>query len=320
MSTDSRVLAVQNKNMKLCCLVPVYNEAKHLDKFLRQLASFLENLTTEYNILCVNDGSSDESESIIKSCALDLNISSISLSRNFGKEIAISAGLEHCDADAVIIIDSDFQHPFAVINDFIREWQNGFDMVYGIRKSRKEDSRLRRAFTKSFYSLMRVASKVNIVPNAGDFRLLDRRVVKAIASCKERSKFMKGLYAWVGYSAKEIYYETNERETGTSSFNFMSLLELSITGITAFSNIPLRAWALIGAGISTISILFALIIVTKTIFFGIDVPGYASVMTGIFFFGGVQLLSIGILGEYVARIFNEVKNRPAYIIKSKTGI
>ncbi|MBT6207772.1 MAG: glycosyltransferase family 2 protein [Francisellaceae bacterium] len=318
-SISERQQNLSNKTLNLCCLVPVYNEETHLLEFLTQLGETLAEISNEYSIICVNDGSSDNSESIIQQCAKSLPIKSISLSRNFGKEIAISAGLEHSDSDAIIIIDSDFQHPFSIIKEFVDEWATGFDMVYGIRRSRNQESGLRRLFTNCFYRVMRFASQVNIIPNAGDFRLLDKRVVKALCSCQERSKFMKGLYAWVGYSSKPIFYNTNPRATGKSTFGFLSLLELSITGITAFSNIPLRAWTLIGASISSFSFIFAIYIAIKTMVFGTDLPGYTSVIVGIFFFGGVQLLSIGILGEYIARIFNEVKNRPAYIVKSKIG-
>lgn len=303
----------------LSCIVPVYNEQTGIAKFIQELENYLKSLVNFYEIILVDDGSTDSTANIIEAFSGNQKIKLIQLSRNFGKEIAISVGLEYCQGDVAIILDSDFQHPFNLIPLFLEHWYKGYDMVYGIRENRDSETLLKRCLTKLFYKLMHSLTKEKIVPNAGDFRLLDRKVIDALNACEERNRFMKGLYAWVGFSSIGVPFLVPKRQTGKSTWHFNNLAELAITGITSFSNVPLRIWSCIGLVVSGISFAYALFMICKTLIFGVDLPGYPSLMVAIMFFGGVQLLSVGILGEYIARIFNEVKHRPKYIIKRKVG-
>jgi glycosyltransferase involved in cell wall biosynthesis len=309
---------LQNKKFLLSCIIPVFNEQSGIAKFILELENYLKALTNFYEIILIDDGSTDNTAEIITSFT-NSKIKFLQLSRNFGKEIAISVGLEYCQGDAAIIIDSDFQHPFNLLPSFIEHWQQGYDMVFGIRQSREHETKFKRILTKCFYKILHLLTKEKIVPNAGDFRLLDRKVIDALNACGERSRFMKGLYAWVGFASIGIPFKAPKRQLGKSAWHFHNLAELAITGITSFSNVPLRIWSLIGFFVSCSSFLFAVYMVFKTLIYGVDLPGYPSLMVAIMFFGGIQLLSIGILGEYIARIFNEVKQRPKYILSKKIG-
>lgn len=321
MSPANRKAQLQQNNVFISCIVPAYNEAAGIKKFLQTLVTKLQSLHHPYEIIVIDDGSKDQTSVIVEALANESNnsIKLISFSRNFGKEIALTAGLEHASGDAVIIIDADFQHPLDLIPIFLEKWSEGYDMVYGIRKDRKNETATKRAFSQLFYKLLGLSANINIPPNAGDFRLLDRAVVASLNTCKERSRFMKGLYAWVGFNSVAVPFDVQERTTGKSSWSFFKLTKLGIGGIISFSDLPLQVWGFIGFVISAISFAYGLYIVLKTLIFGVDVPGYATIVVAIMFFGGIQLLSIGILGEYIARIFNEVKNRPAYIIAKKSG-
>ncbi len=301
-------------------IVPVFNEEKNLNAFVKALGETAQKLTEHYEIILIDDGSRDNSLALIEAQTQnDARIKMISLSRNFGKENALTAGLEHCQGDVAIMIDADFQHPFSTIDEFLANWSLGYDMVYAVRKDRRNESRLKRFLTQGFYRLIDRLSATKIPMNASDFRLLDRKVINAINDCREYNRFMKGLYAWVGFKSIAVTYEVQNREGGASSFSFKRLLELALTGIFSFSNIPLRIWSLIGLFISSISFVYALFIVFDTLIFGVDTPGYATIVVAIMFFGGVQLLSIGILGEYIGRIFSEVKKRPKYLIDKSIG-
>jgi glycosyltransferase involved in cell wall biosynthesis len=247
------------------------------------------------------------------------HIKLLALSRNFGKENALTAGLEHCTGDVAIILDSDFQHPLEMIPVFLKHWGEGYEMVYGVRENRDDESSVKRGFANLFYWLMAKITKIDIPSNAGDFRLLDRKVVDSLNQFQERSRFMKGLYAWVGFKRLAVPFKVQERAAGKSSWGLGRLTELAITGITSFSDIPLRVWGFIGFVISLISLVYAIYIITVTLLFGADLPGFPSIIVALMFFGGIQLLSIGILGEYIARIFSEVKQRPKYIVEQKHG-
>lgn len=314
-TTKLRNKLLTDKSIKLSCIIPTHNESETIIDFLNTLAQKISTYTENFELIVVDDGSTDDTVELL----FKNNISKtklIKLSRNFGKETALTAGLEYASGDATILIDADFQHPIDTIDEFIRLWSNGYDMVYGVRKNRNDESRLKRKLTQSFYKIMQKITNINIIPNAGDFRLLDKKVVNSLNSCHERARFMKGLYAWVGFKSTGVIFEVVERKAGTSSWSFGKLTELAITGITSFSNIPLRVWSFIGFIISAMSFGYACYQITVTMIYGVDVPGYSSLMVAIMFFGGVQLMSIGILGEYIARIFNEVKQRPKYIIES----
>ena len=316
---NERISKVQKKSMFVSCIVPVYNEQEGIAKFVDSLEQQIKIVTDHYEIILIDDGSEDNSAGIINSLVKPQLIKFIQLSRNFGKEHAITAGLENCAGDICIIIDSDFQHPLELIPTFIKHWQQGYDMVFGIRRNRDNETKIKRILTKCFYGLIKLLTKEHIVPNAGDYRLLDRTVVDALNKCEERGRFMKGLYAWVGFTSIGVPFTVPKRATGKTSWHFNSLAELAITGITSFSNVPLRIWSFLGLLVSFISFSYAVFMICKTIIYGVDLPGYPSLMVAIMFFGGIQLLSVGILGEYIAKIFNEVKHRPKYIISKKLG-
>lgn len=308
---------IETKQVYISCIVPVFNEQSNIVKFINALEKELTAITNKFEIIIVDDGSKDKTLEKAESL-VNPRIKILGLSRNFGKENALTAGLEYATGDVAILIDADFQHPFSMLTKFLKHWSEGYDMVYGVRKNRLNETILKRLFTKFFYILLK-SSNTNIPPDAGDFRLLDRKVIDAINSMDERNRFMKGIYAWVGFNSIAIPFDVAKRAAGKSTLNFGRLSELALTGITSFSNIPLRIWSLVGVIISLIAFIYGSYIVLKTLIFGIDVPGYATIVVTIMFFGGVQLLSVGILGEYLARIFEEVKHRPKYIVDKKIG-
>lgn len=319
METANRAQVLQNKSLYISCVVPVFNEESVISSFVAALISLLESQTNQFEIILVDDGSRDRSLLIMQQLASDARIKVIGLSRNFGKEVALTAGLEHASGSVAIILDADFQHPLATIPVFLEHWSQGYDMVYGVRTDRESESYLKRRFANSFYWLMQKITQIDIPPNAGDFRLLDRQVINALNSFPERTRFMKGLYAWVGFKSLAVPFTVQQRAGGKSSWRFTRLTELAITGITSFSDVPLRVWGMIGFLISLVSLVYAIYIVTVTLLYGADLPGFPTLVVAIMFLGGVQLLSIGILGEYIARIFTEVKHRPKYLIHTKVG-
>lgn len=304
-------------------IVPVYNEAENIELFLTSLDHQLSTLDIDYEIVVVDDGSTDATvEKVIQTAnptspdIPPIACKLIQLSRNFGKELALTAGLENAKGDAVIMMDGDSQHPLALLSEMIMHWRAGYDMVYGIRSNRPGESPLRRGLSKLFYKLLAQSSSTPIIPDAGDFRLLSRNIVDALNKLPERARFMKGLYSWVGFKSIAIPFKVEERTTGQSSFNFKSLMRLAITGFTSFSNLPLRIWVIIGTLISFFSFCYALIIITQTLFYGASIPGWTTITLITLFLGGIQLLSIGILGEYISQIFIEVKGRPHFIVSN----
>ncbi len=310
---------IENKELFISCIIPVFNEQLNISQFLLELNTCLISLTNHYEIIVVDDGSKDATVEMAHKLLTSMPLKVLGFSRNFGKETALTAGLEHCKGDIAILIDADFQHPIELIPVFLEKWASGCDMVYGLRNSRQNESRIKRSFAHLFYWLMSKMSKITIPNHAGDFRLLDRKVINALNNVSERTRFMKGLYAWVGFQTCPVPYDVKERTQGKSGWGFSKLTELAITGITSFSDVPLRIWGLIGFTISLVSLIYAIYIVTVTMLFGADLPGFPTLAAAIMFFGGVQLLSIGILGEYIARIFTEVKQRPNYILAVKLG-
>lgn len=314
-----RQQVIQNKSVFISCVVPVYNEEAVINDFIASLQQSLRALTNRFEIIIVDDGSRDHTVEKIQQLPKDYNVKLLGLSRNFGKEIALTAGIEHAQGDVTVLMDADFQHPVEVINDFLRQWASGYDMVYGVRKDRESESRIKRNFARLFYWMMQRMSSINMPRNAGDFRLMDRKITDAIKQFPERTRFMKGLYAWVGYKSMGVTFQVKERAAGKSSWKFFRLAELAITGIASFSDIPLRVWSMIGFVISCIAMIYAVYIVTITLLYGADLPGFPTLVVAIMFLGGIQLLSIGILGEYIARIFTEVKQRPKYLLRIKEG-
>ena len=303
----------------ISCVVPAFNEAESLGALLADLVPQLEGLTDSWEVIVIDDGSRDATPAALAPWLMRPGVRYVRLSRNFGKEAALTAGIDRAAGDVVLLMDADLQHPPSLIPEMIAAWVRGADMVCAARASRTDESWLKRAGTWLFYRLVNAHSQVPIPVDAGDFRLMDRQVVDALKSLPERNRFMKGLYAWVGFRNEIIPYVPHERHAGTSSFSMRRLSRLAFTGVTAFTNAPLRLWSAVGIVIALCAMSFGVWIVIEHFVYGSDVPGWATLVTGMMFFSGVQLLSIGILGEYVGRIFEEVKQRPVYVVGSETG-
>ena len=303
----------------ISCVVPAFNEAANLGPLLSGLTAQLAELTERWEIIVVDDGSRDETPLAIVPWLVDPGVRYVRLSRNFGKEAALTAGIDRAEGDVVLLMDADLQHPASLVPEMVKAWVDGADMVCAARASRADESWAKRIGTRLFYFLVNRNSAVPIPVDAGDFRLMDRRVVDALKSLPERNRFMKGLYAWVGFHNVIIPYVPAERHAGSSSFSMRRLATLAFTGVTAFTNSPLRLWSAIGVIVALFALAFGLWIVAEYFIYGIDVPGFATLVCGMMFFSGVQLLSIGILGEYVGRIFDEVKQRPVYLVGAEGG-
>lgn len=298
----------------LSAVVPVHNEVHGIAEFLLTLAAALRGLARDFEIIVVNDGSEDASGEEILRVSAQCHVLYLELSRNFGKEAALTAGLEAARGDGVVLIDADGQHPVSAIAEMVKLWRAGYQMVYGVRGPAAGESRLRRVARDAFYRLMNRASPVSLPPGAGDFRLLDRQVVDALLRLPERNRFMKGLYAWVGYRAVGFTFQTGGRASGRSSFRLRDLAELALTGITAFSSLPLRIASVAGVSLSIVSLLYGMYVVLEKLIHGQAIPGFATVAAAVFFLSGVQLIFLGIIGEYVGRVFTEVKRRPCYLL------
>jgi len=302
---------------KISILIPAYNEQAVLDKLYARITT-LADITKgyEFEFFFVNDGSKDKTLEMIKGYAeTDARISYLNLSRNFGKEIAMIAGLDHVIGDAVVIIDADLQDPPELIPEMVSWWEKGFDDVYAKRSSRLGESWLKKATSKMFYTTLQSVTRIPIQKDTGDFRLLDRRAVEALKQIRESQRYTKGYFSWIGFKKKEITYKRDARAAGQSHWNYFALANLAIEGIVSFSIAPLRIATFLGGFVAFATFIYLIYIVIRTIFFGTDLAGYPSTMAVILFLGGAQLLSIGIIGEYVGRIFNETKNRPLYLIE-----
>jgi glycosyltransferase involved in cell wall biosynthesis len=300
-------------------VVPAFNEAGNLPTLLAGLTAKLRSLTDRWEVIVVDDGSRDATASALLPWLGAPGVRYLRLSRNFGKEAALTAGIDHAHGDLVILMDADGQHPLELIDTMLQAWLEGADMVCAVRESRADESFSKRLGTRLFYALANAGAPVQIPEDAGDFRLMDRCVVDALKALPERNRFMKGLYAWVGFDTRTIPYTPAPRQSGHSAFSSGRLVRLAFTGITAFSNMPLRVWSGVGALIALCALLYGAWAVVEHFLQGHPVPGYATIVAGLMFFSGVQLLSIGILGEYVGRIFDEVKRRPVYLVGSETG-
>jgi glycosyltransferase involved in cell wall biosynthesis len=301
-------------------VVPVFNEAANLRPLAARLIGALEGARVAFEAIFVDDGSTDESlETLRALCEAEPRFRALSLSRNFGKEVAIAAGLDHARGRAVVIMDSDLQHPPEVIGQFIEKWRDGYKNVYGVRADRATDPRTRVFFTEIFYRLLEKFGDVALPSGAGDFRLLDRQAVNALLSMRERARFNKGLYAWIGFKSTGVPFEVESRASGDSKFTFTRLARFALDGLMSFSSIPLKVWTYVGLAISVFALAMAGYYWTRTMLFGVDTPGFPTLVVSIAFFSGVQLISLGVLGEYVARIFNEVKGRPLYLVAEEIG-
>ncbi|MFN4124739.1 glycosyltransferase family 2 protein [Pannonibacter indicus] len=308
---------MNGKAPELSVVIPCFNEAANLPPLMARLVPVLEGLGRSFEILLVDDGSRDRTLEVAAGlAAADTRIGILALSRNFGKEIAITAGIDHARGNAAILMDADLQHPPEKIIELAAAWDEGFQIIHATQAVRPSEGMVKRLCVKSFYKLLAQLSDIKLPRGAGDFCLLDRAALDALKSMPERARFMKGLYFWIGFRQKQIPYEPAERTAGASAWNMRRLFGLALNGLTAFSTVPLRLASIAGILVSFIAIIYALILVSDVLLNGIDVPGYASLMVGLLFLSGVQLISLGILGEYVGRIFNETKQRPLYFVGS----
>lgn len=307
----------------LSVIVPVKDEQESISHFVSRVSEVLSEVTDGqgWEILFIDDGSTDFTLSeIIAANRLDPRVRAISLSRNFGKEAALSAGIDYARGAAVVPMDVDLQDPPEVLAEMVAKWRAGSDVVYGIRRNRVKDALPKRLTADLYYRAHNWVSADKIPEHAGDFRLLDRKVVEVIRKLPERSRFMKGLFAWGGFSHSAVEYDRCERSSGKSKFSYWKLWTLAVDGITSASTLPLRVWSYVGSAVALVAIAYACFLIARTLIFGAAVPGYASILVSILFLGGMQLVSLGILGEYVGRILIETKQRPIYVVREQIGM
>ncbi len=309
---------VQTRNAApslLSLVIPLYNEQAVIGAFHARLATVLDRLESPAEIVYVNDGSTDRSLSLLLDMRQrDQRIAIVDLSRNFGKELALTAGIDHAQGDAVVIIDADLQDPPELIPELLKGWEQGYDVVCARRIAREGDTWLKRLTAAAFYRLLERSTRTQVPRDTGDFRLLSRRAVDAAKSLREQHRFMKGLFAWIGFPQLSVPYRREPRHAGRSKWSYWKLWNLAIEGLTSFTIAPLKFASYLGAAVALLSFAYAAVIIYKTIAYGNPVSGYPSLMVTILFLGGVQLLSLGVIGEYLGRIFNETKHRPLYLV------
>jgi glycosyltransferase involved in cell wall biosynthesis len=308
----------------LSIISPVKDEEQAIASFVQRVRRVIEQLpdsaATNFEILFVDDGSSDGTlAEIRREHQADPRVRAISLSRNFGKEAALTAGLDHARGAAVVPLDADLQDPPEVLRDMLAKWREGFDIVYGVRNNRESDSLPKRLTADLYYRAHNWLSEDKIPEHAGDFRLLDRKVVDVIKAMPERNRFMKGLFAWAGFRQASVTYTRAPRELGKTKFNYWKLWTFALDGITSASTVPLRVWSYLGGVVALLALAYAVFLTVRTMLWGVQVPGYASLMVAVLFLGGLQLLSLGVLGEYVGRILVEAKGRPLYVVRDHIG-
>ncbi|MDD5587219.1 MAG: glycosyltransferase family 2 protein [Alphaproteobacteria bacterium] len=304
----------------LSVILPFHNEGGSVRTLFQRLFPVLGRLGLSYEIICVDDGSTDNTYSLLSHAREhDLRIKIVRLARNFGKEAALTCGLHRAKGRAAIMLDSDLQHPPEVIPELVAAWDRGAKMVYAIRRNRDTDYPLRKFLSKAFYYVFRHIAEIRMPEGAGDYRLLDRAVIDAVNALPERTRFMKGLMTWVGFDYAQVPFDVAPRPEGHTTWNLFRLVRFAFDGLASFSTLPLRIWTWFGSIISLFALAYGLLLVLRTLLFGVDVPGFASLMAGILFMGGVQLLSLGVIGEYLARVFMEVKARPIYLVAEQQG-
>ncbi len=304
----------------ISCVMPAYNEAASLPDVLAPVLAALKALSPRVELVVVDDGSRDDTVAVMRRlCAAEPALRLVQLSRNFGREAALTAGLAAARGEVVVLMDADGQHPPALLADMLRHWQGGADVVYAVRSTRSDQSALHRRLVGAFYGIVNWRSRVRIPRDAGDFRLLDRRVVDALLALPERHRFMKGLYAWVGFPSAALDYEPLPRHAGESRYGLSGALGLGTTGLLAFTAAPLRVLGLLGVALALAALGYGAWVVVEYFWRGINVPGYATLVVGMMFLSGVQLMSVGLLAEYVARIYDEVKQRPLFLVADEVG-
>ena len=308
-----------NKNEgkpKIAVIIPCYNEEDNVKAVYDRLTEVLNYTNYQYDLIFIDDGSKDNTlNELLKLYEKDPKVKIIDFSRNFGKEIALSAGLDYADADAVIPFDADLQHPPEVILDLLSKFEEGYDVVNAVRSKCDKESFLKKFTSKAFYKIINKLSDIDIPQNVGDFRLISKDALNAVKQIRERKRFMKGIFAWVGFKTTSVYYERAPRYSGKTKWNYFKLINLAIEGITSFSIAPLRLASLLGLFVSFVAFLYAMWIIIQKLVYGNPAKGYPSIMVAILFLAGVQLITIGIIGEYIGRIYEEVKQRPLYIVK-----
>lgn len=303
----------------LSVVIPVLNEVHALRPLLERLCPVLDRLG-DWEIVFIDDGSTDGTLELVRTLnRTDARIRAVALSRNFGKEIAIAAGLRYARGDAVVIMDADLQHPPEVIEAFEAKWRAGYQVVYGERLERAHEGRLRQLLSRAFYQTFNTLSKSDIPAGAGDFRLLDRRAVDAMNTLGERSRFNKGLFSWIGFRSIGVPYAVAGRVHGSSRWSFRNLVRFALDGLTSFTTIPLRIWSLLGLALSLTAFASALVILIQALIYGVDAPGFPSLIISVMIFSGVQLISLGVIGEYLGRVYEEVKARPLFIVAEEIG-
>lgn len=301
-------------------IAPFYNEESGVDHFFNAVVGVLEGLTSDWEIICVDDGSKDGTLAELKRYHnADSRVKVLSFSRNFGKEAALTSGFDVAKKDVVIPLDSDLQDPPHVIEEMVERWRDGYKVVNAVRRSRDE-SIYKKVPAKVYHMLLHYVTNGKISKDVGDFRLIDQSVLTEVRQLQEKNRYMKGIVSWVGFDTTNVYYDRPGREVGETKFSFFKLLRLGLDGIFSFSSKPLKVWLYLGLAISLISFVYASYLILRTAIYGVDLPGYASIMVSILFMGGIQLIGIGVIGEYIARIFKEVKNRPIYIVEESYGL
>jgi len=306
---------------KISILIPCYNEEKSLPLLYPELVKLMDgNPAYDWELMFVNDGSADATITILRQLrAQDKRVNYLDLSRNFGKETAMLAGFDHVTGDCMVIIDADLQHPPTLIPEMIKWWEQGYDDVYAKRKTRGKESWLRKRLSLQFYKILQSSSRFDVLQNVGDFRLLDRCCINALKQMRESERYTKGMYSWIGFKKKDVEFEQGDRVAGESSWNYRQLFSFAIDGLTSFTSAPLRISTIVGFLVSMCAFVYMIYVFLKAVIFGDPVQGYPTLVILILFLGGIQLLSLGIIGEYIGRIYNETKNRPDYIVREKNN-
>ncbi|HET9646544.1 MAG TPA: glycosyltransferase family 2 protein [Burkholderiaceae bacterium] len=311
--------AHRHKPPSIVCVLPCYNEAANLRLLLPRLTGFLGQHFLAWDVVLVDDGSHDDTSAVLEEWTRRPGVRAVQLSRNFGKEAALSAGLDEADAEVTVLLDADLQHPPELILTMVERWVGGADVVYAVRSDRADEGAFKRVGTRLFYRMVNHGDRFDIPADAGDFRLMDRRVVEALRQLPERNRFMKGLYAWVGFRAEGVPYQPARRAAGRTHFSIGRLLRLSIDGLTGFTTWPLRVVSVVGAITSLMAFVYGGYLTVRYLLLGNDVPGWTTVVVLLLLFAGIQMIAMGMVGEYIARIFEEVKARPRYLVRRRLG-